>query len=55
VPVNLAAPNSNRPEKMYMETPCNHTFHPSCLEEWMNYKRQCPVCRAELPPIKDTD
>ncbi|CCF56445.1 hypothetical protein KAFR_0B01460 [Kazachstania africana CBS 2517] len=35
----------------YMVTPCNHIFHTSCLENWMSYKLQCPVCRAPLPPL----
>ncbi|CAB4256413.1 similar to Saccharomyces cerevisiae YKL034W TUL1 Golgi-localized RING-finger ubiquitin ligase (E3) [Maudiozyma barnettii] len=34
----------------YMVTPCNHIFHTLCLENWMSYKLQCPVCRAPLPP-----
>ena len=35
----------------YMVTPCNHIFHTECLENWMSYKLQCPVCRAPLHPI----
>lgn len=35
----------------YMVTPCNHIFHTDCLENWMSYKLQCPVCRAPLHPI----
>ncbi|CAI5760801.1 unnamed protein product [Candida verbasci] len=35
----------------YMITPCNHLFHNECLESWMKYKLQCPVCRKSLPPI----
>lgn len=34
----------------YMVTPCDHIFHSTCLQNWMNYKLQCPVCRAPLPP-----
>ncbi|KAG0669200.1 transmembrane E3 ubiquitin-protein ligase 1 [Maudiozyma exigua] len=34
----------------YMVTPCNHIFHTACLENWMSYKLQCPVCRTPLPP-----
>lgn len=36
--------------KGYMVTPCRHVFHLECLESWMRYKLQCPVCREELPP-----
>ncbi|AAS53646.1 AFR275Wp [Eremothecium gossypii ATCC 10895] len=35
----------------YMVTPCSHLFHTGCLENWMSYKLQCPVCRAPLPPL----
>ncbi|CAG98931.1 ubiquitin-protein ligase TUL1 [Kluyveromyces lactis] len=35
----------------YMITPCSHIFHTECLENWMSYKLQCPVCRAPLPPL----
>ncbi|SCU89405.1 LANO_0D04786g1_1 [Lachancea nothofagi CBS 11611] len=35
----------------YMVTPCGHIFHTQCLENWMSYKLQCPVCRAPLPPL----
>ncbi|GME84298.1 unnamed protein product [Ambrosiozyma monospora] len=35
----------------YMVTPCKHIFHTDCLENWMKYKLQCPVCRNTLPPL----
>ncbi|AQZ18560.1 TUL1 (YKL034W) [Zygosaccharomyces parabailii] len=38
-------------EQTYMVTPCGHIFHTQCLENWMSYKLQCPVCRAALPPL----
>lgn len=38
-------------KKEYMVTPCHHIFHVECLESWMKYKLQCPVCRTSLPPI----
>ncbi|KAK6202564.1 uncharacterized protein RJT21DRAFT_118629 [Scheffersomyces amazonensis] len=38
-------------KKTYMITPCFHIFHNDCLENWMKYKLQCPVCRESLPPI----
>lgn len=37
--------------QQYMITPCRHIFHTECLEDWMKYKLQCPVCRNALPPI----
>lgn len=32
-----------------MVTPCNHLFHPGCLQRWMDVKMECPTCRAALP------
>jgi len=40
----------SRDERGYMLTPCDHIFHPQCLERWMQQKLECPVCRASLPP-----
>lgn len=37
--------------KEVMVTPCRHIFHGRCLEDWMVYKLQCPVCRCALPPV----
>ncbi|KCV68874.1 hypothetical protein H696_04292 [Fonticula alba] len=33
----------------HMLTPCNHIFHQACLEQWLDIKLVCPVCRAVLP------
>lgn len=32
-------------------TPCEHRFHESCLERWMDVKMECPTCRRQLPPM----
>ena len=37
--------------RAYMVTPCRHIFHSSCLEGWMRYRLQCPICRESLPPL----
>lgn len=34
----------------YMETPCGHKFHESCLKSWMEQKLICPCCRTAVPP-----
>jgi len=34
----------------YMLTPCDHLFHTTCLERWMEQKLECPICRHSLPP-----
>jgi hypothetical protein len=36
--------------RTYMVTPCRHIFHTACLEGWMKYRLQCPICRETLPP-----
>lgn len=33
-----------------MVTPCDHFFHTSCLQRWMDIKMECPTCRRPLPP-----
>ena len=37
--------------RLYMVTPCRHIFHTACLEGWVRFRLQCPICREELPPI----
>ncbi|KAK3937669.1 hypothetical protein QBC46DRAFT_356479 [Diplogelasinospora grovesii] len=37
--------------RAYMVTPCRHIFHTKCLEGWMRFRLQCPICREELPPL----
>ncbi|KAI9667367.1 MAG: mitofusin [Bathelium mastoideum] len=37
--------------RAYMMTPCRHIFHTPCLEGWMRYRLQCPICRETLPPL----
>lgn len=29
-------------------TPCKHSFHFHCLQEWASYAESCPVCRMAL-------
>ncbi|KAL5347645.1 hypothetical protein ACLOAV_007054 [Pseudogymnoascus australis] len=37
--------------RVYMVTPCRHVFHSVCLEGWMKFRLQCPICRETLPPL----
>ena len=37
--------------RLYMVTPCRHVFHSQCLEDWMRFRLQCPICRENLPPL----
>lgn len=40
---------------LYMRTPCGHKFHKPCLKNWMEYKLECPSCRAQIPMDDDSD
>ncbi|SZF02376.1 unnamed protein product [Blumeria hordei] len=37
--------------RRYMVTPCRHIFHSTCLEGWMRFRLQCPICRENLPHL----
>ncbi|TPX10452.1 uncharacterized protein E0L32_008671 [Thyridium curvatum] len=37
--------------RQYMVTPCRHIFHSACLEGWLRFRLQCPICREGLPPL----
>ena len=30
------------------ELDCGHTLHSNCISEWIKYKSNCPICRAEI-------
>ena len=38
--------------------PCGHYFHQKCLDEWVKYKSECPICRNKInstsPPDNST-
>lgn len=36
-------------------TACNHVFHASCLQRWLDRNPTCPLCRAQLPGPVDDD
>lgn len=48
-PASLATNILSR--RTYMVTPCKHIFHSPCLEGWMKFRLQCPICREPLPPL----
>jgi hypothetical protein len=38
----------NGDESSIITTPCDHTFHADCLNEWVGHKPSCPICRSVL-------
>ncbi|XP_057953646.1 probable E3 ubiquitin-protein ligase RHC1A [Malania oleifera] len=32
------------------QTPCNHIYHSSCIDDWLARRSSCPVCRQEFSP-----
>lgn len=31
--------------------PCRHLFHKACFDEWIGYRRVCPLCLEEIRTI----
>ena len=36
---------------MIHSLPCQHLFHEQCLEEWVNRKNTCPVCKSSISVV----
>lgn len=45
---------NNNKEKNITTKECNHTFHLSCLNKWIQQNPSCPCCRCELKTKKKT-
>lgn len=33
---------------------CDHVLHTECINEWVMYKSECPICRGKIDTISDT-
>lgn len=37
----------------FNKLPCSHTFHSSCIDQWLRRNRSCPNCRTELTKLEE--
>jgi hypothetical protein len=35
-------------DKLWITTRCTHSFHATCVAEWMRRNPSCPVCRTNI-------
>lgn len=41
-------PNENLDGQTYLNLPCNHEFHDTCILPWLEKTNSCPMCRQEM-------
>ncbi|RMZ86117.1 hypothetical protein DV737_g18, partial [Chaetothyriales sp. CBS 132003] len=48
-------PSTNNNGEEMRVLPCNHKFHPDCVDPWLlNVSGTCPLCRIDLHPSGET-
>jgi len=35
--------------------PCNHHFHPNCIDEWLHINKHCPLCMGNIDPNEEKE
>jgi len=43
------------PEDQVRHLPCDHLFHPDCIQEWFKANAKCPVCKFDLNSLVETE
>jgi hypothetical protein len=43
---------SKSPLRGCVKLPCGHAFHAACADDWLQLKRECPLCRAAAHPSR---
>ncbi|ETW03456.1 hypothetical protein H310_04914 [Aphanomyces invadans] len=36
------------PDQDLRQLPCNHRFHPACIDEWLHKNQTCPMCKRDM-------
>ena len=36
-------------ESIHKTLKCTHIFHEECIDNWLQHKKECPICRVSVP------